>query len=69
MNEPGTPQTPRILVVDDDPRLLESVRQLLELQTFNVETAPGGGSAIEALRRDPPDLLLLDLCMPELGGA
>ncbi|ADC72090.1 MULTISPECIES: EAL domain-containing protein [unclassified Thioalkalivibrio] len=68
MNEPGTPQTPRILVVDDDPRLLESVRQLLELQTFNVETAPGGGSAIEALRRDPPDLLLLDLCMPELGG-
>ncbi len=68
MTESGQTKSPRILVVDDDARLLDSVRQLLELQTFTVETAPGGGAAIEILRRDPPDLLLLDLCMPELGG-
>ncbi|WP_018865152.1 bifunctional diguanylate cyclase/phosphodiesterase [Thioalkalivibrio sp. ARh3] len=68
MTESGQADTPRILVVDDDPRLLESVRNLLELQSFTVETAPGGGSAIEILRRAPPDLLLLDLSMPDLDG-
>ncbi|WP_018878920.1 EAL domain-containing protein [Thioalkalivibrio sp. ALE9] len=65
---PIDPQSVRILIADDDPGLLESLRGLLSLEGYPVRTAPGGGAAIEALREKHYDLLLLDLAMPELDG-
>ncbi|WP_018872876.1 bifunctional diguanylate cyclase/phosphodiesterase [Thioalkalivibrio sp. ALJ16] len=62
------PKSVRILIADDDPGLLESLRQLLSLEGYPVHTANGGGAAIEALRQESFDLLLLDLSMPGLGG-
>ncbi|MGM0553517.1 MAG: putative bifunctional diguanylate cyclase/phosphodiesterase [Pseudomonadota bacterium] len=64
--EPG--RVPRILVADDDPRLIDSVRGLLATQGLTIDAASGGGAAIECLRNAHYDLLLLDLCMPELDG-
>jgi diguanylate cyclase (GGDEF)-like protein/PAS domain S-box-containing protein len=58
----------RILLADDDPRMLESLRNLLQLYNHQVETALGGRAALEKLERARYDLLLLDLRMPEVSG-
>jgi len=59
---------PRILAVDDEPDLLELVRMGLEATGYEVETAETGARALEKLRASPPDLLLLDLMLPDLSG-
>jgi DNA-binding NtrC family response regulator len=62
-----TPST--ILVVDDEPDMLRYLRTLLEVDSYNVETAASGGEALARIQRPPcPDLVLLDLLMPELDG-
>jgi two-component system phosphate regulon response regulator PhoB len=58
----------RILVVDDEPDLLELVRVNLDQAGFAVETAASGHEALNALRRSPPDLLVLDLMLPDVSG-
>ena len=58
----------RILVVDDEPDLLELVRFNLSQAGFRVETATSGREALEALRRSPPDLMVLDLMLPDVPG-
>ena len=58
----------RILLADDDPRLLDSLRTLLQHHDYQVETALGGASAIEKLSSNQYDLLLLDLKMPDVSG-
>jgi diguanylate cyclase (GGDEF)-like protein len=58
----------RILVVDDDPDILQFVRLNLELDGFEVELAGGGGEALERASASPPDLMLLDVMMPEIDG-
>jgi two-component system phosphate regulon response regulator PhoB len=58
----------RILVVDDEPDLLELVRLSLSEAGFAVETAASGQAALDALRRAPPDLAVLDLMLPDLSG-
>jgi PAS domain S-box-containing protein len=60
----------RILVVDDDPAVLEVAAELLGRAGFEVLSASGGRAAIERLRADPGavDAVLLDLAMPDLGG-
>ena len=58
----------RILVVDDEPDLLELVRVNLSQAGFEVETAETGRQALERLRRATPDLLILDLMLPDLSG-
>ncbi len=58
----------RILVVDDDPDILQFVQINLELDGFRVETAPGGRQALERASENPPDLMLLDIMMPEIDG-
>ena len=60
--------TARILLADDDPRLLESLQGLLKLYQYQVDTAVGGQAAIEQLSNNRYDLLLLDLRMPEVSG-
>jgi len=58
----------RILLTDDDPRMLESLRMLLELYNYKVDTAASGQIAIDKLSNKQYDLLLLDLKMPEITG-
>lgn len=58
----------RILVVDDEPDLLELVRFNLAQAGFTVDTAPAGRDALEKIRRSPPDLVVLDLMLPDLSG-
>lgn len=60
--------TERILVVDDDPDILQFVRLNLELDGFEVELAGGGREALEKAAASPPDLMLLDVMMPEIDG-
>lgn len=62
------PKQARILLADDDPRLLDSLRTLLQHHDYQVETALGGARAIEKLSGSQYDLLLLDLKMPEVSG-
>ena len=59
-----------ILVVDDDPIILDTVADALSLEGFAVLTATNGAEALEALARDarPPQLVLLDMRMPVLDG-
>jgi len=58
----------RILVVDDEPDLLELVRVNLAQSGFEVETAESGRAALERVRRRPPALLVLDWMLPDLPG-
>ncbi len=58
----------RILLVDDEPRIRDSVRMNLELEAFDVYEAGNGNEALDKLRRFLPDLVVLDVMMPELDG-
>ncbi|MEQ1756995.1 MAG: response regulator transcription factor [Vicinamibacterales bacterium] len=58
----------RILVVDDEPNILATVAPLLRSRGYEVHTAMNGRSAIEAVDRDKPDLILLDLGLPDMDG-
>lgn len=58
----------RILVVDDEVRLLNLVRGYLEPEGFQVITASNGRDALFAARESQPDLVILDLMMPEMDG-
>ncbi|HXK25582.1 MAG TPA: response regulator [Myxococcota bacterium] len=58
----------RILVVDDEPDLLELVRINLRQAGYEVETAETGRDALDLLRRSPPDLVVLDLMLPDVSG-
>ena len=58
----------QILVVDDDPDILQFVRMNLELEGFEVVTAQGGREALEKAQDRPPELVMLDVMMPEMDG-
>ncbi len=58
----------RVLVVDDEPNIVLSLEFLMRRAGFEVEVARDGAEALEALAGTPPDLLLLDVMMPELDG-
>jgi len=57
-----------ILVADDDPDLRDIIRSMLEPAGFSVEEAPDGGTALAAVRAQPPDLMILDYEMPVFTG-
>lgn len=57
-----------ILVVDDEPTLRETVAEALEIEGFTVLTAADGRAALLRFRETPPDLVVLDLMLPELSG-
>lgn len=57
-----------ILVVDDEPKLLDLVRTILEKEEYNVIEAHNGYEALQRARQDLPDLILLDVMMPEMDG-
>jgi two-component system alkaline phosphatase synthesis response regulator PhoP len=58
----------RILVVDDDPEVVRLMRGYLEQAGYDVLTAFDGGTAFQMMRAEKPDLLLLDLMLPEKDG-
>jgi CheY-like chemotaxis protein len=58
----------RLLVVDDDPQVADMVAQMLEERPYHIETASDGLSALNAITQQPPDIILLDLMMPNLDG-
>ena len=58
-----------VLVVDDEPDVRSYLRSALEDAGFLVRTACDGLEALETIRRDPPDLISLDLVMPKHSGA
>ena len=58
----------KILLVDDEPRLLDSVRMNLELEGFEVFEAHDGEEALDKVRKVLPDLVVLDVMMPRLDG-
>lgn len=62
------PDSPKILVVDDEPSILEMMRLRLESLGAVVNTVARGGDALQAARSDPPDVILLDVMMPDVDG-
>jgi two-component system KDP operon response regulator KdpE len=68
MSGVGTPGGARILVVDDEPAILRVVRANLTRHGYRVETAATGQAALDAHASHHPDLILLDLGLPDLDG-
>jgi len=58
----------RILVVDDDPRLLHVVSMYLSIEGYDVDTAPNGEEGLQHLEAQRPDLVILDVMMPGIDG-
>lgn len=63
---PGTSR--KVLVVDDTPELLRAARRRLAAAGFEVQTAADGLLALEAMERELPDAVVLDVMMPHLNG-
>jgi DNA-binding NtrC family response regulator len=59
---------PIVLVADDDPSILQVLKLGLEVKGYDVITAPDGNVALEALDRNHPDLVILDIEMPNVTG-
>jgi two-component system KDP operon response regulator KdpE len=65
---PSAKEKPVVLVVDDEPQILRVMRASLPARGYEVRTAPGGKEALDEIRKQPPDLVILDLGMPEMNG-
>ena len=59
---------PRVLVVDDETAIREALERALRLEGFVVDLAEGGTVALERLAAEPPDVVVLDVVMPDLDG-
>lgn len=58
----------RVLIVDDEPSILAAMIPLLRSRGYDVATAMSGRAALDALQRDKPDLIVLDLGLPDTDG-
>ncbi len=68
MEQQFDPRSITVLVVDDEPRLVDVVRMNLEVEGYRVVSAGNGLEALETLKHDLPDLVVLDVMMPEMDG-
>jgi len=57
-----------VLVVDDDIRILRMIKRMLELEGFQTAVANSGEAALKMFEKETPDLILLDIMMPEMNG-
>jgi DNA-binding response OmpR family regulator len=57
-----------VLVVDDDPDILDALSEILEVEGYEVQRARNGREALQRIEQDMPDLVLLDLMMPVMDG-
>jgi len=64
----AAPAAPRVLVVDDDSAVRDTLADILELSRLDIDTASDGAAALERLRAHRYDLLVTDLRMPGLDG-
>ncbi|MDO9143606.1 response regulator transcription factor [Rhodoferax sp.] len=60
--------SPKILVADDEPNIVISLEYLLKREGYNVVIARDGQEAVDAIVREQPDLVLLDVMMPKKTG-
>ncbi|OFX12935.1 MAG: two-component system response regulator [Chloroflexi bacterium RIFOXYC12_FULL_59_14] len=58
----------QILCIEDEPEMIDLIRLILERRGFNVQGAAGGMEGIKKVRELLPDLVLLDLMMPDMDG-
>ena len=68
MSESIREHSKSILIVDDEPRIIEAVGMNLELEGYQVSGAANGYEALNKLSKDLPDLVILDVMMPEMDG-
>lgn len=61
-------EQPKILVVDDIPRNVKILRDRLVNEGYQVIEASNGVDALEKIKKESPDLVLLDIIMPEMDG-
>jgi CheY-like chemotaxis protein len=61
-------KNPYILIVDDDPDILDGITTILESQLYRLGTARDGKKCVEMIANEKPDLLILDLLMPRMDG-
>jgi CheY-like chemotaxis protein len=61
-------EKPYILIVDDDPDILEGITMILETQSYRLATARDGKRCMEMIEEEIPDILILDLLMPRMDG-
>jgi two-component system alkaline phosphatase synthesis response regulator PhoP len=64
----GTSPLKKILIVDDEPDILEFLRYNLKREGYDVVTAPDGKQALSVAASEKPDLIILDIMMPEMDG-
>lgn len=57
-----------ILCIEDEPEMIDLIRLILGRRGFEVIGAAGGKEGLEKVRQEPPDLILLDLMMPDMDG-
>ncbi len=57
-----------VMVVDDDPEIRELISRTLNLEGYDVATASDGNAALSVMQEQSPDLLILDIVMPQLDG-
>jgi two-component system, OmpR family, response regulator VicR len=60
--------TKHILCIEDEPEMIDLIRLILSRRGFEVVGAAGGKEGLEKVRQNPPDLILLDLMMPDMDG-
>ena len=63
-----TDNGPRVLVVDDEPSIVDAVATSLRYEGFTVDEAMTGRKALAQAQEDPPDLVILDVMLPDLDG-
>lgn len=61
-------QTHKILIIDDDPDIRDALTIVLESRGYQVTTARYGAEGLAKVKADKPDLIILDLIMPGMGG-
>ena len=61
-------ETKHIICIEDEPEMIDLIRLILGRRGFNVIGAAGGKEGLEKVRQEPPDLILLDLMMPDMDG-
>jgi two-component system KDP operon response regulator KdpE len=63
-----TPSLPRILVVDDEPQIRRALRVTLRANGYEVVEAPDGETGLDLAAAQPPDVVVLDLALPDVDG-
>jgi CheY-like chemotaxis protein len=65
---PPSPRRPAVLIVEDDPELRTLYRTALSLAGYSVVAVGDGLEALRRIEADPPDIMVLDMALPRLGG-